>query len=275
MNALHHHDYIVPRGAAPTHAWFAPSWPGTAQQAWLPLGHAHRVGLPTTATPSTHDCTTNARVQMQMRRKLASLHACTHVHTHTHIHSICLTRAHTHTHVRACALKQNTHAGHRPVPAAVLRHVFFLASYIGCVALMWPQTLRILAGPAPSPLLTIAERGHKVRRMSACKGVCVCVCERGHKVRRMSACKGVCVLVCERICVRTRMRQGILPAVHALASTAHCALLAHARTRSPCAHCACACMCATRRKHVWGSTAQGQGPMQQKACWRSLWTRLM
>jgi len=84
MNALHHHDYIVPRGAAPTHAWFAPSWPGTAQQAWLPLGHAHRVGLPTTATPSTHDCTTNARVQMQMRRKLASLHACTHVHTHTH-----------------------------------------------------------------------------------------------------------------------------------------------------------------------------------------------
>uniref|UniRef100_A0A7S3QKN7 Ethanolaminephosphotransferase n=1 Tax=Dunaliella tertiolecta TaxID=3047 RepID=A0A7S3QKN7_DUNTE len=43
----------------------------------------------------------------------------------------------------------------------VLRHVFFLASYMGCAALMCPQTIRILAGPTPSPLLSNAERGNK------------------------------------------------------------------------------------------------------------------
>ena len=46
---------------------------------------------------------------------------------------------------------------------AVLRHLFFLASYVGCVALMGPQTLRILSGPTPSPLLSNAERGFKVQ----------------------------------------------------------------------------------------------------------------
>eukprot|EP00983_Pelagomonas_calceolata_P107546 1159357-Pelagomonas_calceolata.AAC.5 len=33
---------------------------------------------------------------------------------------------------------------------------------MGCAALMCPQTIRILAGPTPSPLLSNAERGNKV-----------------------------------------------------------------------------------------------------------------
>lgn len=50
---------------------------------------------------------------------------------------------------------------------AVLRHLFFLATFIGSTAIGWPQLVRLLVGPTPSPLLTPPERGNKELSLGA------------------------------------------------------------------------------------------------------------